>query len=240
MRPTPLQTRSSPRIARVAVTIGAALVCLALAPAALACPHGYAYAGVYAKKPVAGVAAELTMLTRPSLVGGHIAAWVGVGGHGLGPQGTAEWLQVGLASYGRPEGRLYYELKLPGQRPKFVQLAADIEPGQSVRVAIFELPSKPENWIVITPKGIRGPFHLPRSHGRWGPVATSESLAPGGSVCNDYSYRFSNVEVARGGSWQSLRRSAKVQDSGLRVKRESESSFRAYTIPVLGGARRRG
>src|SRR3954451_19795827 len=203
MRSTPLQTRSSPRIAGVAVTIGAALVCLALAPPALACPHGYAYAGVYAKKPVAGVAAELTMLTRPSLVGGHIGAWVGVGGHGL-------------------------------------QLAADIEPGQSVRVAIFELPSKPENWIVITPKGIRGPFHLPRSHSRWGPVATSESLAPGGSVCNDYSYRFSNVEVARGGSWQSLRRSAKVQDSGLRVKRESESSFRAYTIPVLGGARRRG
>ena len=38
---------------------------------------------------------------RPNVLHGHVAAWVGVGGAGLGPGSTDEWLQVGISA--RPE-----------------------------------------------------------------------------------------------------------------------------------------
>ena len=129
--------------------------------------------------------------------GGHVAAWVGVGGTGMGPGGTDEWLQVGLASFDRPDGRLYYELALPGKQPKFTELASGIKPGQAVRVAVMELPFEPNKWIVISPKGIAGPFYLPKSHGKWAPTMTAESWAHGGAFCNNYSYRFDGVQTAR-------------------------------------------
>ena len=72
------------------------------------CLGGYTYAGVYrTDKPVAGVAASISMTSLPSVnsgPGGHVAAWVGVGGAGMGPGGTDEWLQVGLASFDRRGG----------------------------------------------------------------------------------------------------------------------------------------
>ena len=42
--------------------------------------------------------ATVTMTTGPRVAGGHVAAWVGVGGVGLGPNGTDQWLQVGFGS----------------------------------------------------------------------------------------------------------------------------------------------
>jgi hypothetical protein len=196
-------------------------------PSALACPGGYTYAGLYTDKPVSGVAASLSMENMPNVDGGHVAAWVGVGGSGLGPGGVDEWLQVGLASFEQPEARLYYELTLPGKNPKFTELASGIKPGEVLHVAVLELPFQPNDWIVITPKGIEGPFHLPASHGKWGPVATGESWAKGGSLCNTYSYRFDGVQVASGHGWTPMRHSLKLQDRGWRVHRLSPSSFSA-------------
>src|SRR4051794_9258702 len=116
------------------------LVCAALASSARAgtrtCHAGYTYAGVYATTPVSGLAASLSMITQPNADGGHVAGWVGVGGPGLGPNGADEWLQVGLASFDGPNGRLYYELALPGKKPQFVELASGIQPGEVLRVGV--------------------------------------------------------------------------------------------------------
>lgn len=176
------------RIAQLAGALLLALACACSAPSAVSsaaargCPPGYAYAGLYATKPVAGVAASLTMLDQPTVDGGHVAAWVGVGGAGEGPHDTDEWLQVGLASFDQPQGRLYYELTLPHKKPKFVQLADGIEPGQVVRVAVLELPFHPNDWVVVTPQGIAGPFHLPGSHGRWGARRDRRELGEAGRL----------------------------------------------------------
>ena len=228
------------RIARSAGALLIAFACASFAPSASAskaarfCPPGYAYAGLYTTKPVAGVAATLTMLAKPRIDAGHVAAWVGVGGAGMGPGGTDEWLQVGFASFDRPDGRLYYELALPHQQPKFVELASGIQPGQELRVAVLELPFHPNDWVVVTPQGIAGPFHLPRSHGRWSPLATGESWTrTGASICNTYDYRFRGIQTDANGDWHALRNSLKLQDSGWRVQRESPSSFRARSAPTM-------
>ena len=225
------------RIAQAAGALLTAFTCASLAPSANAtsaprfCPAGYTYAGVYTTTPVAGVAASLTMLSKPMVDAGHVAGWVGVGGAGMGPGGTDEWLQVGFASFDHPDGRLYYELALPHKQPKFVELASGFQPGQEVRVAVIELPFHPNDWVVVTPNGIAGPFHLPSSHGRWSPVATGESWArSGATVCNSYDYRFRDVQLDANGDWHALARSSILRDRGWVVQRESPSTFRASSL----------
>jgi hypothetical protein len=217
------------RIAKLAAAFAAALAVAASASPALACARGYSYAGLYAASPAFGVAASLSMLQPPTVGGGHVAAWVGVGGPGLGPRGTDEWLQVGLATFaGSPEAQLYYELALPGQEPRYVALASGIRPGQAVRVGLLELPFSPGTWIVVSPEGLAGPFYLPRSRGAWAPIATAESWAPGGSLCNGYAYRFGGVQLSGAdGGWKPLRGAHKLQDPGARVRRTSRSTFTA-------------
>src|ERR1700682_4346687 len=56
----------------------------------------YSYAGVFSATAGFGVGARLTAVRRPTVTKGHVAAWVGVGGLGLGPNSTDEWLQVGI------------------------------------------------------------------------------------------------------------------------------------------------
>ena len=219
--------------ARLALVAGAVATALAgaFAQSAWACTRGYSYAGLYSSRPAVGVAASLSMLELPTVTSGHVAAWVGVGGPGLGPSGADEWLQVGLASFDSSTARLYYELTLPGREPEYVELASGIEPGRSVRVALLELPFAPDTWVVISPAGIAGPFFLPGSHGAWAPVATAESWAAGGSQCNRSAYRFGGVELAgTHGSWHRLRHASKLQDPGWRLRRESSSTFRASGV----------
>src|ERR1035437_8917288 len=76
---------------------------------------GYAYAGVEGLETTSGISATITELAEPQVLDGHVAAWVGVGGQGLGPNYTDEWLQVGISEqYGEPS-QLYYEAVLPGK-----------------------------------------------------------------------------------------------------------------------------
>src|SRR5436190_365241 len=119
--------------ARLALVAGAVATALAgaFAQSAWACTRGYSYAGLYSSRPAVGVAASLSMLELPTVTSGHVAAWVGVGGPGLGPNGADEWLQVGLASFDSSTARLYYELTLPGREPEYVELASGIEPGRA-------------------------------------------------------------------------------------------------------------
>jgi hypothetical protein len=162
------------------------------------------------------------MLEPPAVAGAssHVAGWVGVGGPGLGPHGSDEWLQVGLATFGDSTGgRLYYELAQPGRSPQYVELASGIVPGIRVRVAVMELPFARDQWIVVSPSGISGPFYLPRSHRAWAPVATGESYAET-TQCNRYAYRFGRIELARSdGSWERLRSAQTLRDPGWRLHR---------------------
>jgi hypothetical protein len=216
------------RIALFAMVLG--LATAVLAPAAVACPKGYSYAGLYSSSTASGIAATISMLDEPSLAGGssHVAGWVGVGGPGVGPNGTDEWLQVGLATFGEStEGRLYYELALPGSAPRYTELARGIRPGQKLRVAVLELPFARDSWIVVSPAGIAGPFTLPRSHDAWEPIATAESYAES-TRCNRYAYRFGGLQLARpDGSWRTMRRASRLQDPGWHLRRHGASAFSA-------------
>ena len=216
---------------RIALLAGVlALVAAVFVPAALACPRGYSYAGLYSPSRASGVAATISMLASPSGAddSSHVAGWVGVGGPGLGPRGEDEWLQVGLASFGGSNsGRLYYELAQPGQPVRYTELATGIEPGQKVRVALLELPFSPNSWIVISPAGIAGPFYLPRSHGAWEPIATAESYAQT-TECNRNAYRFDGLQLARpDGSWRRMTRTSSLQDPGWLLRRHGPSAFSA-------------
>lgn len=208
---------------RIALFAGAlALAVAVLAPAALACPRGYSYAGLYSDSRASGIAATISMLDEPAVFGGsgHVAGWVGVGGPGAGPHGADEWLQVGLATFGdSSEGRLYYELTQPGLTPRYTELAAGFRPGQKVRVAVLELPFAPDSWIVVSPAGIAGPFSLPHSHRAWQPLAVAESYAES-TRCNRYGYRFGRLQLARpDGTWRALGRTSTLQDPGWQLRR---------------------
>jgi hypothetical protein len=209
--------------ARIALLAGVlTLAAAVLSPAALACPRGYSYAGLYSPTGASGIAATIGLLDTPVVLGStsHVAGWIGVGGPGFGPNGTDEWLQVGLATFGdSSDARLYYELAEPGESPRYVQLASGIVPGIRVRVALLELAFARDEWIVISPAGIAGPFLLPRSHGAWAPVATAESYAET-TRCTSYAYQFSRLQLGRDdGSWVAMRRAETLQDPGWRLRR---------------------
>jgi hypothetical protein len=217
--------------ARIALLAGVlALAAAALAPAALACPRGYSYAGLYSPSKASGIAATISMLGEPAAFGSssHVAGWVGVGGPGLGPHGEDEWLQVGLATFGdSSDGRLYYELAQPGHAPQYTELAGGIRPGEKLRVAVLELPFARDTWIVVSPAAIAGPFYLPRSHLAWEPIATAESYAPT-PRCNSHAYRFGRLQLASpDGTWRTMRRASILEDPGWRLRRHGASSFSA-------------
>jgi hypothetical protein len=216
---------------RIGLLVGVfALAAAVLSAAAAACGKGYSYAGLYSDSKASGIAATISMLDEPAVTGStsHVAGWVGVGGPGLGPNGEDEWLQVGLATFGDSrDGRLYYELARPGSPPRYTELASGIRPGKKLRVAVLELPFARDSWLVISPAGIAGPFHLPRSNRAWRPIATAESYADT-TRCNRYAYRFGGLELAHAdGSWRTMRRASSLQDPGWRVRRHGASAFSA-------------
>src|SRR3954467_11841691 len=89
--------------------VSAAIVACAAAPSAhAACWPGYSYTGVQSSYRGFGVSASLTLKARSRVTAGHVAAWVGVGGAGLGPAGSDEWVQAGIARDAGGIDTLYY------------------------------------------------------------------------------------------------------------------------------------
>jgi hypothetical protein len=198
--------------------------------------EGYAYAGFQSIRRAHGVRATLTSLARPWVESGHVAAWVGLGGPGRGPNGTDEWIQVGLAGLPGSTGhRLYYEVTYPGQGPAYHELLSHVDPGQRVRVAVLEMNHQPNHWrIWVNGSFVTEPIYLPRSGGRWEPIATAETWDGGRRACNGYGYRFENVRVAtwRGGSWVRFRSGYRWEDPGYRVVMPRRANFRALATAV--------
>lgn len=182
---------------------------------------GYSYAGVAGAALAYGVAADVSAVTRPAVQSGHVAAWVGVGGYGFGPNGTDAWIQAGLITREDGAVNLYYEVTRPGYRPKMT-LVRGTRAGRSYRVAVLEIARRPGWWRVwVDGRPVTKPISLPGSHGAWEPTATAESWDGGVQACNRFHFRFSGVAVATqpGGVWRPLVRAATLQAPGYRVRR---------------------
>src|ERR687897_1201021 len=93
------------------------------------CADGYTYAGRLSSTRAHGVRATLTALAQPQVADGHVAAWVGVGGVGEGPNGSDAWIQIGLSAFPGSESRLYYEVTRPGVAPTYHELNPSVRTG---------------------------------------------------------------------------------------------------------------
>jgi hypothetical protein len=199
----------------VAVTSAVALA----VPSAFACSAGsYTYAGVAGQTPVSGIGARITpAATGFNILAGHVAGWVGVGGPGQGPNGSDEWLQVGLSSFpGTTVNDIYYEVARPGLAPTYHRIAADVAFGSSFRVAVLETHAR-QSWWRVWVNGVAAspPIYLPQSHHRWPPIVTAESWDGGADTCNDFLYRFASLSIARvpGGVWSQIQPSQRIENA---------------------------
>jgi hypothetical protein len=181
---------------------------------------GYGYAGFQSGRRGHGVRAAITGLAANEVTEGHVAAWVGVGGPGKGPNNTDEWVQVGIASFAGSPRNLYYEVTKPGGSPTFHLVESSVPQGALRRVAVLEMNKRPGMWRVwVDGKPVSEPLDLPGSSKRWQPIATAEAWDGGAGGCNRFAFRFEQVEVAAGagGSWKRFVTGFRFQDSGYRI-----------------------
>ncbi len=213
---------------RFGCALGAALAAawLIVAPAGAT---GYSYGGLVGTKGALGVAGTITALQAPVVQQGHVAAWVGVGGPNEAPDGSAEWLQVGLNSSRGSGNHLYYEYARPGIPVTYVQLAAAVPTGQPVRVAVLRCAAGRDLWRVwVNGRAASDPISLPASSGRLTPVATAENWDGGTpGVPNTFTYSFDGVRVASaaGGVWRPFAGGRLRQDDGIRLISGAAGSF---------------
>jgi hypothetical protein len=190
----------------------------------------YAYAGVSSINARFGVSARISAVRKPNVLKGHVAAWVGVGGAGLGPGSTDEWLQVGISAKPDQDPALYYEVALPNQAPRYVMLKGHLPIGKTYDVSVLEASGKPGTWRVwVNGSPMTKPVHLPGSHGAWRPIATAESWnGDAAGTCNAYAFRFQKISVAAkpGGDWKPIDGRV-LADTGYRVQHELRSALLA-------------
>jgi hypothetical protein len=218
----------------VVATATLAAACAAALPSRAATAgcgvDSYSYAGVSSISARYGVGAQITTVRRPSVLKGHVAAWVGVGGSGLGPNSTDEWLQVGISAKPGEDPALYYEVALPNQTARYVMLKGHLPLGRAYDVSVLESQSHPGSWRVwVNGTKMTKPIYLPGSHGAWRPIATAESWNGDVSgTCNTFAFRFGQVRVAAkpGGSWQPLDGRV-LANVGYRVEHQSNGALLA-------------
>jgi hypothetical protein len=213
----------------VGVIVIATLVPAPAFAAAKACgTSDYSYAGTQGLSRSHGVRATLTPISAPHVFAGHVAAWVGVGWSGGGPNGQDEWIQAGMDSEaGYTAARLYYEIVKPGAPYTYVELG-EVAPGESHRLSVLEMEHHHGWWRVwVDGKPAMDPVFLPGSHGAWEPVATAESWNGGVGACNQLQFRFAKVGWATkaGGWWHRLSRGYRFADPGYQVVRRAATTF---------------
>jgi hypothetical protein len=222
---------------RLPLALAALAAACVLAPSAQAAKNGctgagYAYAGYQSPVVAYGVAGRLTVRQTPTVERGHVAAWIGVGGEGLGPGGTDEWIQVGVSGFPGGAGELYYEYRQP-DRPQQVYVSLGrVWPGESHRVAIVERVKQPGSWRVLVDGAVRSRgIMLPGSHGAWKPIATAETWDGGEPVCNRFAYDFDGLSLATryNGGWRPFTLANPFADPGYRVLARA-SGFTATAV----------
>lgn len=146
---------------------------------------------------------------------------MGVGGEGLGPGGSTEWLQAGISVTASAGPTLYYELALPGATARYVPLRRSVPVGVPFEVAVLESARRPDEWRVwVDGRPVTRALELPGSRDAWAPAATAESWNGNESgVCNPLAFRFAHVRVAAqpGGNWQPIDGRV-LADAGYRVE----------------------
>ena len=200
------------------------------------CGEGtYAYAGLGGREAASGVSATIVPAAAPIVRAGHVDGWVGVGGPGMGPNGSDEWIQVGLTSVpNESQSSVYYEIVRPGHADVTRELRHVVRVGEVHTFAVRELAARPNWWRVWldgAPASAR--VYLPASHARWTAQAVGESWAGETSgLCNAYAYGFSNVRFAsaRDGVWDTFRRFEPFQSANYLLVRRSASSFLARSV----------
>jgi hypothetical protein len=185
---------------------------------------GYAYAGHQANRVAHGVRATISATRAPHVSAGHVAGWIGVGGPSGGPNGEAQWLQVGIASIPQTPTMLYVEITRIGKTPTFIPILDDVQIGDAHRLAVLEVSRRPNWWKVwVDGKPVTQPLLLPGSANRWEPMATAESWNGGRPVCNSFGFRFERVGIAgaMGGSWQRFVPGFRFLDQGYSLRQLS-------------------
>jgi hypothetical protein len=188
--------------------------------AARSCWSGYSYVGV--QSPVVGYGVSATIaLDAPSAVSaGHVAAWVGVGGAGVGPGGSDEWLQAGIAHDATGSDHLYYEVKRPGDENATYVTLGTVRPGEAHDVAVYERAAQPNAWrVMIDGVRVSDSIVLPGSHGRFAPVATAENWDGDVGSCNGYAFDLSSLAVRTqfGGTWSAFDTSRVLRDPAYQL-----------------------
>jgi hypothetical protein len=209
-----------------------AAVCASLAPVAAGaaeashrgaktCWSGYSYNGVQSPTRAYGISANLTLSSRSIVDVGHVAAWVGVGGAGMGPGGSDEWIQAGIAHDVGGQDVLYYEYKRPSDASATYVPLQVVKPGESHSIVVYERATQRDSWAVTVDGGkIGSPVTLPGSHGVFQPVATAENWDGGvAGGCNQYGYSFSSLAVRSEykGAWQAFDLSRVLRDPAYRL-----------------------
>ena len=203
----------------VLIALGAALS--VLAGLGRASPPGvYSYGGVASRSPVRAIVATVTLLEPASVESGHVAAWVGVGGPGLGPGGVDEWVQVGIAEFtAERTGNVYYEIKR-GQLYRFGTLPSEVAVGERHTLGVVELRSRPGWWRVwVDGRPWGPPVLLPGSHEAWPGQAMAESWTTGAPQCNSFGFAFAGVEAQSfaTGPWTALKNPVRFGQDGFAV-----------------------
>lgn len=211
------------------ITIALVAGLVGVARASACGTNGYSYAGESATTTASGISAVITPLGPFDIFNGHVAGWVGVGGPGQGPNGTDEWLQIGISGFPGLYSDIYYEVVQPNRAPVYHEVSADPPIGQPVEVAVVEIRHR-WNWWQVLANGtpVSPPIHLPASHHRWTPIATAEAWDGGTGACNAFLYRFRDVSTIRnpGSSWRPLLNAYPITSSSTKLRR-SGSSFLA-------------
>jgi hypothetical protein len=190
---------------------------------------GYTYAGIESWESSHGVAATLTVVEQPTVVAGHVAAWIGVGGPGAAAGGADLWLQAGLSSRPGRAPHVYYELVRSGGPRRYREIGAGLRAGERRRVAVVEMTRRPTWWrVFVDGRPVTAPLHLPGKTS-WEPTATAESWNPGAATCNVYAFRFDAIRLAaeRGGPWRAWSHAATLRDSGTALRRYGWTAFLA-------------
>ncbi len=226
-------TRPVTSVSRIVFLAALVLACASVLPvsagaaapkshgSAKTCWSGYSYDGVQSPTRGYGVSASLTMNARSNVGTGHVAAWVGVGGAGMGPGGTDEWVQAGVAHDAGGADELYYEFKRPGDASATYVTLGRAFAGDTHTFVVYERASYPNSWrVMIDGAKVSDPITLPGSHGLFQPVATAENWDGGvAGSCNQYNFAFSNLAVRKdfGGAWQPFDLSRVLRDPAYQL-----------------------
>lgn len=185
------------------------------------CWSGYSYDGVQGSSRTYGVGTTLTLQRPSDVTVGHVAAWIGVGGPGMGPGGSDEWIQAGIAHEEDGTDALYYEYKRPGDADAtYVQLQRAV-PGVAYSLFVYERATERDAWrVMLNGVKVSDPIVLPGSHGAFQAVATAENWDGGvAGSCNGYSFDFSSLSVRTtfAGAWQAFDTSRVLHDPAYRI-----------------------